>query len=300
MVRLWSWEAIAHEAEAVCYFRWRQAPFAQEQMHAGLLRPDGADAPAMEEARAVANELAKLGSIEHAQARVALVFDYESCWAWQTQPQGASFDNFSLALAMYRGLRRLGLSIDILAPNTKSLEDYKVVLIPGLMTWNEQLLAALEEFKGVALIGPRSGSKTRDFSIPDTLPPALGMLDCKVAYVESLRDAATRPLTQGGYFHRWVEALESNLPAIETFTDGSPALVGNHHLQYLAGWPDESSLERILKRILVAADVAYQPMPEGVRQRVTGSHQFVFNYNADDVEFNGQVLPPAGVRIEAL
>ncbi|GIR86278.1 MAG: hypothetical protein CM15mP85_29020 [Rhodobacterales bacterium] len=36
MVRLWSWEAFAHGAEAVCYFRWRQAPFAQEQMHAGL------------------------------------------------------------------------------------------------------------------------------------------------------------------------------------------------------------------------------------------------------------------------
>ncbi|KKL61819.1 hypothetical protein LCGC14_2191480, partial [marine sediment metagenome] len=40
MVRLWTWEAFAHGAEAVCYFRWRQAPFAQEQQHAGLLRPD--------------------------------------------------------------------------------------------------------------------------------------------------------------------------------------------------------------------------------------------------------------------
>jgi beta-galactosidase len=37
MVRLWSWEAFAHGAETVSYFRWRQAPFAQEQMHAGLL-----------------------------------------------------------------------------------------------------------------------------------------------------------------------------------------------------------------------------------------------------------------------
>ncbi|MEK9978550.1 MAG: beta-galactosidase, partial [Paracoccaceae bacterium] len=35
MVRLWTWEAFAHGAEAVCYFRWRQAPMSQEQMHAG-------------------------------------------------------------------------------------------------------------------------------------------------------------------------------------------------------------------------------------------------------------------------
>ena len=47
MVRLWTWEAFAHGAEAVCYFRWRQAPFAQEQMHSGLLRPDHEPAPAL-------------------------------------------------------------------------------------------------------------------------------------------------------------------------------------------------------------------------------------------------------------
>jgi beta-galactosidase len=42
MVRLWTIEAMAHGAEMVSYFRWRQVPFAQEQMHAGLLRPDRA------------------------------------------------------------------------------------------------------------------------------------------------------------------------------------------------------------------------------------------------------------------
>jgi beta-galactosidase GanA len=42
----WTWEAFAHGAECVSYFRWRQAPFAQEQYHAGLLRPDSAEAPA--------------------------------------------------------------------------------------------------------------------------------------------------------------------------------------------------------------------------------------------------------------
>ena len=58
MVRFWTWEAFAHGAEAVCYFRWRQVPFAQEQMHAGLLRPDSASAPAFDEAGQVAGELA--------------------------------------------------------------------------------------------------------------------------------------------------------------------------------------------------------------------------------------------------
>jgi beta-galactosidase len=60
MVRLWSWEAFAHGAECVSYFRWRQAPFAQEQMHAGLLRPDSAEAEGHFARRAqVAGELGK-------------------------------------------------------------------------------------------------------------------------------------------------------------------------------------------------------------------------------------------------
>ncbi len=58
IARLWAWEAFAHGAEAVLYFRWRQAPFAQEQMHSGLLRPDRQAAPALAEARAVAEEIA--------------------------------------------------------------------------------------------------------------------------------------------------------------------------------------------------------------------------------------------------
>ncbi len=45
MVRLWTWLAYAHGCEMVSYFRWRQAPFAQEQMHAGLLRPVRVIAP---------------------------------------------------------------------------------------------------------------------------------------------------------------------------------------------------------------------------------------------------------------
>ncbi len=300
MVRLWTWEAIAHQAETVCYFRWRQAPFAQEQMHAGLLRPDSADAPAIGEAKQVHTEIEELGEIEHGQAQVALIFDYESCWAWQTQPQGQSFDGFALALSMYRGLRRLGLSIDILPPSTRSLSDYKLVLIPGLLSWPASLLAQLEEHQGAVLVGPRSGSKTEHFAIPAAMPPNLPMLDCKVAYVESLRDGATRLVEQGGEVFRWLEHLESNAPSLETMADGSPLLVGNERIQYLGGWPNEEALHRILLRITEHLSVDTIAMPEGVRQRQTASHKFTFNYNAEAVEFKGDVLPPTAVTIEPI
>ena len=52
------WEAFAAGAELVSYFRWRQAPFAQEQMHEALLLPDSTLNEAWYAARDIAAEIA--------------------------------------------------------------------------------------------------------------------------------------------------------------------------------------------------------------------------------------------------
>ncbi len=197
MARLWAWEAFAHGAEAVCYFRWRQAPFAQEAMHAGLLRPDSAPAPAFAEAAQVARELAAMPDVARTQAKVALVFDYASDWAWATQPQGRDFSYFGLAFDMYRGLRRLGLDVDILSPDTADLSGYALVLAPAIATISAPLMAALTAFQGTALLGPRTNAKTTEFAIPLPLPPNLPGLDAVVARVESLPPDVSVAL-QGG------------------------------------------------------------------------------------------------------
>ena len=147
-VRLWTWEAIAHGAEVVSYFRWRQAPFAQEQMHAGLQRPDGVAAPGLNEASQVFSELKNFESIDQVQSKIALIFDYESCWAWEVQPQGKDFNYFELVYDYYKALRALGLSIDILPPNQGDLSGYKVVLMPGLMHIGDELSRAMKQFDG--------------------------------------------------------------------------------------------------------------------------------------------------------
>ncbi|MGZ3404686.1 MAG: beta-galactosidase, partial [Phenylobacterium sp.] len=86
-VRAWTWEAFAHGAEVVSYFRWRQAPFGQEQMHAGLNRPDNVLDQGGMEAGEVAVELTQLGAVEPcARASVALVFSYEADWRMGIQP----------------------------------------------------------------------------------------------------------------------------------------------------------------------------------------------------------------------
>lgn len=299
MARLWAWEAFAHGAEAVCYFRWRQAPFAQEQMHAGLLRPDSAPAVAFGEAEAVARELALMPDVGTGAAKVALVFDYASAWAWEIQPQGRSFSYFWLVFHAYKGLRRLGLNVDILPPDTADLSAYAVVMAPGLFTLSDQLKAALTEFKGTAILGPRTNSKTPDFRIPVPLPPALPGLDVRVIRVESLPPDVPVPLEQGGALLNWREKLEGSATVTEAAEDGWPALVTAGKLHYLAGWPDDRALDRILRRACAAEGIETDPLPEGLRLRDTATHRFLFNYNAVPVDWAGVTIPAAGVHWSA-
>ncbi|MES2549920.1 MAG: beta-galactosidase [Pseudomonadota bacterium] len=301
MARLWAWEAFAHGAEAVCYFRWRQAPFAQEQMHAGLLRPDSAPAQAFGEAEQVAQELAAMPSeAGTGAAQVALVFDYASDWAWAIQPQGRSFQYFWLVFHIYKGLRRLGLNVDIVRPDGTDLSAYKLVLAPGVFTLSDQLKAALAGFGGTAILGPRTNSKTHDFAIPVPLPPALPGLDAVVARVESLPPDVPVPLAHGGALVNWREKLEGTAQVVEAAEDGWPALVAAGKLHYLAGWPDDQALTRILLRACTAEGLECDPLPEGLRRRDTATHRFLFNYNPVPAEWGGVTIPPAGVHWTAL
>ena len=296
MVRLWSWEAFAHGAEAVLYFRWRQAPFAQEQHHAGLLRPDSAPAPGLDEAARVAAEIAQAPEVASGgisgPAPAALVFDYPSAWMWEVLPQGRDFDYRHLCMDFYRGLRRLGLSVDVLPPDA-DLSAHRLVLAPGLAAIPEGFAPG-----GVAILGPRAGARTEEFRIPTPLPPGLAGLDCRVALVESLPPGATLAVEGGGHVHRWREELEGAAEIALRLEDGRPLAMRAGGLHYLGGWPDAEALRGLLAAACAEAGIETLDLPPGVRVRDAGPHRFWFNYGPEPVETHGIHLPPAGVHRE--
>ena len=299
-VRLWTWEAIAHGAEVVSYFRWRQAPFAQEQMHAGLQRPDGEVAPGLIEASQVFSELKGFESINQVQSKIALIFDYESCWAWEIQPQGKDFNYFDLVYDYYKALRTLGLSIDILSPNQSDLSGYKVVLIPGLMHIGSELKNAIHAFDGVLISGPRTGSKTLDMSIPQELPPVVPGIKGTVARVESLRPNAIISIKENGYFIKWMETLVDTDDVIEICDDGRPAIIGNEKNLYISGWADQDTLKKLFASICDAQNIATTKLNDCVRVRDTSNHRFWFNFSEEESKVGSIKIPAAGVFWEPL
>lgn len=300
MMRLWTWEAYAHGAEAVCYFRWRQAPFAQEQMHAGMLRPDNADAPALIEARQVRDELHDAPDVETSPAPVALIFDYDADFAWATQPHGAGLSYFQLVFEAYKALRGLGLSVDILRGETRDFAGYQIVAAPGLIYMSQDLKKALAESNAEVVLGPRTAARNADMVIPVPLPPDMPGLEVTVARVESMRPDMPMPLKGGGNLVSYREELEGAAETFLELEDGQIAAMRQDNLTYVGGWCDGIAWKRVFKMLCDEAGIETFDLSGGVRCRDAGNVRIWTNYGASPSDTPAGRIDAAGVLFERL
>jgi beta-galactosidase len=296
MVRLWTLEAAAHGAEFVSYFRWRQAPFGQEQMHAGLNRADNQPDIASDEAASAREALGKIGPLGPAgRADVALIYDYQSDWAVQIQPQGRGYNYQELAFVFYRALRRLGLSVDIVGPQA-SLAGYRLVVVPGNLLCDTVQAGSDAQI----LLGPRTGSKTAEFQHrPDVAHgPLGGELGLTVLRAESLRPGLTVPGEyKGKTFEtpRWREFASSKQTPLAHYADGFGAVFQAGRTTYLTGWPSDELLTPLIIDLAETAGIAVRLVPEGIRVRQRGDHSFAFNYG-DLFDLVGEGVAPPNAR----
>ena len=316
MIRLWTWEALAHGAEVVSYFRWRQAPFAQEQFHAGLNLP-GVDelSPGGKEAAQVARELSQLPPLPATtRAQVAFVFDYPSYWATMIQPQGKDFRYEELVFRWYEAFRRLGLDVDVVPPGA-SLAGYALIVVPTMVQVTEAAQQALAEAEGVVLIGPRTGSRDRHFAIPEGLAPGplAALTGTRVTQVASLRPGLSQTVTGAiaGDVIRWrdhVDAMEAEAAGAKVlarFADGGAAQTRKGRVHALMGWPDAALLEALATHMAGVAGLEAIPLPAPIRLRRRGDWWCFFNYGSAswtipagfDCLLGGHTVPPQGLTI---
>ena len=298
MIKLWTWEAFAHGAEVVSYFRWRQLPFAQEQLHSGLYRPDNNEAEAIEEIRSIVKELAGADEVQPSEAEVAIVFDYDADFSWAVQPHGDGLNYFQLIFETYQTLRQLGMSIDFVSSASECISTYKVVFIPGLVHMSEGLKEAISTSDALCVVGPRSAARTGDMEIPCPLPPDLKNFDCIVSRLESLRPNVKVELESGGSITRYREWIETTEEVLEKAKDGLPVLLGDNNVMYLAAMLDDEARKRLFSSILNGVGIPTRDLPVGVRIKETSTETFWFNYDRRPHSVNGVHLDAFSFRRE--
>ena len=124
-LRLWSYQAVAHGAMGINYFRWDTANFGAEEYWHGMLRHDRSNSPGFDEITQTIRELKQLGpealNAPYA-ADTAIIFDYPSDWALGIQPgqPKLKYSGRGHRLVHRRHRRRRARSISSMPPPTSS------------------------------------------------------------------------------------------------------------------------------------------------------------------------------------
>ncbi len=298
MIRLWSHEAMAHGAEFVSYFRWDQARFAQEQMHAGLLRPDDEPSPAFHEAAQTAAEVDKLPEAETKQADVALIFSYDAVWLFEAHPQGAEWSYPDLCFRWYSQLRQMALDVDIVAPG-HDLTGYKLVVVPSLPVMDDQTLASFKNTDALVLLGPRTGSKTGNLQIPRNLAPGpvQDLIPLKITQSESLPALVSETISYRGKDMSsgvWLDHIETELTPLATDAREHGVLYRQDNYLLLGTVPHEDFLTALMRDLSDEAGLTTIPLPHDLRVRRRGGLSYVFNYGPQEIAIPASIDPDQG------
>ena len=290
MIRLWALEALAHGAEVMSWFRWRQAPWAQEQNHSGLLLPDNTEDEAVDEIRRLTDDLEVIAQQLHDSANtaapvaaVALIFDYSGDQMQRIQPQGDNYAPLGWVQSIYTACRKAGVDVDIL-PADADLNGYQFIVLANSVSIDDTLLNSLQAASGHVLVGPRCGSKTEELSIPAQLPPGKlqSLIPVRVTRVESLPDFAIESTRCATFeVHRWREKIDSTLQPEATFNDGWGCYYRHKNIHYLNGCLTDTSLQNFVNARLEEAGLTTRKLADGLRTRRHKGLLFAFNFGPD-------------------
>ncbi|MCI1674746.1 MAG: beta-galactosidase [Ancrocorticia sp.] len=131
---LWSLERLAHGADGVLQFQWRQSIRGSETFHAGMVPHAGKKSATWHEVVELGSTLQKLGPVVGApqEANVAIVLDWESEWATMSAVGPQDWSHFRLAREWHRTLWEQGITTDIVGTDA-DLSRYTVVIVPGVL-----------------------------------------------------------------------------------------------------------------------------------------------------------------------
>ena len=188
-LRLWAYQAIAHGADAIVFFRWRTARFGTEQYWHGLLDHDARPSRRYEEIKRMGTEIKEVGDKifgSQVEAPVGMILSYDSRFALQIQPNNPRFHYPEHFHQLYRAFYQQHTAMDVIAPYA-DLSSYKLVIAPALHLVTEAIAENLKRYVeagGTLVVTQRTGVKDEANTVVNQRLPGLLAEICGVEVEE--------------------------------------------------------------------------------------------------------------------
>lgn len=309
MMRLGSYQAIAHGADGVMFFQWRASRAGVEKHHSAMLPHAGTDTRTWREVTELGAELARCGDFVGSRvvADVAILFDWENMWALES---GALPSNALHLLpqirAIYAPLFRRQVAVDLAHPQ-QDLSKYRLVIVPTLYLTSHEAVGNLTSYVqggGTVLMTFFSGIVDRNdhIRLGDDRQPFRKVLGLEVEEFTPLAEGQTIDIVtpDGASFAGglWSDILRlTSAEAVAYYADdyyaGSAAVTRNRFgkgtAMYAGTMPDEAGMEWLLDQACKVGGVRVGPeSSRGIEvvRRTDGRQDwlFVLNHTSEPVD----------------
>jgi beta-galactosidase len=242
-LRLWAYQAIAHGADAILFFRWRTARFGTEQYWHGLLDHDASPSRRYEEIKRMGDEIKEVGDQifgSEVRSPVAMMLSYDSRFAFQIQPNNPGFSYPEHFHQIYRAFYGQHASIDIIPPDA-DLTSYKLLLAPALHLLTEETAESLKRYVqagGTLVVTQRTGVKDESNMVVNQRLPGLLAELCGVEVEEY--DSLSSQM-QNSLEFMLPEIMNGDCPPVRVLCDvlkpTSAVVLARYTQDYYAGKP---------------------------------------------------------------
>jgi beta-galactosidase len=310
---------VAHGADAVCFFQWRQSRGGAEKYHSAMLPHAGADSSLFRsviDLGARLRDLAPLAGTPRTPARAAILFDWQSWWAAELDSHPTDRLRYRReAFDWYTAFLDLGVRADVV-PLAADLSGYDVVVAPILYVIPAALSARLTSFVdggGHLVTTYFSGIVDENDQVylggyPGALRELLGI---RIEEFAPLLDDERAELDNGLSGTMWSDRIDVTDEAVEVLASyktgdlaGRAAVTrrpaGAGSAAYVSTRLGPEGLGVVLGELLARAGVT-SDLPAELRGRVEvaqrGDFRFVFNRTDEPVDIT--TLDPARPMLAA-
>ncbi|MFB6635693.1 beta-galactosidase [Streptomyces chartreusis] len=298
--RLWSLQAVARGADAVCYFQWRQSRQGSEKFHSGMVGHAGERGRTFQEVKRIGAELAllsgKVADTRVEAAEVAVLLDWNSWWAGDQDGRlSREVDQAQVVRAWHRALWEAHTVADFAHPE-HDLSGYRLVVVPQLYLMTDAAIDNLVAYVhqgGTLVAGFQTGVADEDDRVRE------GGMDARLCDLFGIRvlhewwplDAGETVDADGFRGTLWSEEIEAadDVDAVTPYKggelDGLPAILRKGRARYLSTLPEPHALRALLTEI--AAEAGVRPtlagLPAGVEAVRRGGLLFLLRHGRDRV-----------------